>query len=39
MSQLFGFTNVDDQGFEGIELAYQDWFMGVLVKNELLKIA
>ena len=28
-SQLLGFTNVDDNGLEGLELAYQQWLMGV----------
>lgn len=37
MSQLIGFTNVDDQGLEGIELAYQDWLMGVVGKKRVIK--
>lgn len=36
-SQLIGFTNVDDQGLEGIELAYQDWLMGVVGKKRVIK--
>jgi len=28
-AQLLGFTNVDDRGQEGIELAYNDWLQGV----------
>ena len=37
MSQLLGFTNVDDEGIEGIELAYQDWLMGVIGKKRVIK--
>jgi cell division protein FtsI (penicillin-binding protein 3) len=37
ISQLLGFTNVDDQGLEGIELAYQDWLMGVVGKKRVIK--
>ncbi|KTD82905.1 peptidoglycan D,D-transpeptidase FtsI family protein [Legionella waltersii] len=37
ISQLIGFTNVDDQGIEGIELAYQDWLMGVVGKRRVIK--
>lgn len=37
VSQLLGFTNVDDQGLEGIELAYQDWLMGVVGKKRVIK--
>lgn len=37
MSQLLGFTNVDDQGIEGIELAYQDWLMGIVGKRRVIK--
>lgn len=37
MSQLLGFTNVDDQGLEGIELAYQDWLMGIVGKKRVIK--
>ncbi|MCU7946535.1 MAG: penicillin-binding protein 2, partial [Candidatus Thiodiazotropha sp. (ex Cardiolucina cf. quadrata)] len=28
MSQMVGFTNIDDQGQEGMELAYDDWLSG-----------
>jgi cell division protein FtsI (penicillin-binding protein 3) len=28
MSHIVGFTNIDDQGQEGIELAYDDWLSG-----------
>jgi cell division protein FtsI (penicillin-binding protein 3) len=37
ISQLLGFTNVDDQGLEGIELAYQDWLGGVVGKKRVIK--
>jgi cell division protein FtsI (penicillin-binding protein 3) len=37
ISQLLGFTNVDDQGLEGMELAYQDWLKGVVGKKRVLK--
>lgn len=37
MSQLIGFTNVDDQGIEGLELVYQDWLMGVVGKKRVIK--
>jgi len=37
ISQLIGFTNIDDQGLEGIELAYQDWLMGIIGKKRVVK--
>lgn len=37
MSQVLGFTNVDDKGLEGIELAYQNWLMGVVGKKRVIK--
>jgi cell division protein FtsI (penicillin-binding protein 3) len=37
ISQLLGFTNIDDQGLEGIELAYQDWLMGIVGKKRVVK--
>lgn len=37
MSQILGFTNVDDQGLEGVELAYQDWLMGIVGKKRVIK--
>lgn len=37
ISQVLGFTNVDDQGLEGMELAYQDWLMGVVGKKRVVK--
>lgn len=36
-AQLLGFTNIDDVGIEGLELAYQDWLMGVNGKKRILK--
>lgn len=36
-AQLLGFTNIDDMGIEGLELAYQDWLMGVPGKKRVLK--
>lgn len=37
ISQLIGFTNVDDNGIEGLELAYQQWLMGVSGKKKVVK--
>ncbi|MCX7115608.1 MAG: penicillin-binding protein 2 [Gammaproteobacteria bacterium] len=36
-AQLVGFTNIDDQGLEGIELAYQEWLMGKNGKKKVIK--
>ncbi len=36
-AQLLGFTNVDDVGIEGLELAYQSWLMGVSGKKRVVK--
>lgn len=36
-AQLLGFTNIDDVGIEGLELAYQDWLMGVSGKRRVVK--
>ncbi|KTD48806.1 peptidoglycan synthetase FtsI precursor [Legionella rubrilucens] len=36
-AQLLGFTNIDDVGIEGLELAYQDWLMGIPGKKRVLK--
>lgn len=36
-AQLLGFTNVDDEGLEGIELAYQQWLMGISGKKKVVK--
>ena len=37
VAQLIGFTNVDDNGIEGLELAYQQWLMGVSGKKKVVK--
>lgn len=37
MSQIIGFTNVDDQGIEGIELAYHGWLSGIVGKKRVIK--
>ncbi len=36
-AQLIGFTNVDDEGIDGIELAYNDWLEGVPGKKQYIK--
>lgn len=36
-AQLLGFTNVDDKGIEGLELAYQSWLEGVNGKKKVVK--
>lgn len=36
-SQLVGFTNVDDKGIAGMELAYNDWLKGVPGKKQYIK--
>lgn len=36
-AHVVGFTNVDDRGQEGLELAYQDWLSGVPGKRAVLK--
>ena len=36
-AQLVGFTNVDDQGIAGLELAYNDWLQGVPGKKKYIK--
>ncbi|WP_028387589.1 peptidoglycan D,D-transpeptidase FtsI family protein [Legionella fairfieldensis] len=36
-AQLLGFTNIDDRGIEGLELAYQDWLMGTTGQKRVLK--
>lgn len=35
-SHLVGLTNIDDQGLEGVELAYDDWLRGVPGKKRVL---
>lgn len=36
-SHVIGFTNIDDQGQEGLELAYDDWLSGKTGKKRVLK--
>jgi len=36
-AQLIGFTNIDDQGQEGIELAYDQWLTGSSGKKQVIK--
>ena len=36
-SHVLGFTNVDDQGQEGLELAYNDWLSGKAGQTEVVK--
>jgi cell division protein FtsI (penicillin-binding protein 3) len=36
-AHLVGFTNVDDQGIAGLELAYEDWLKGVPGKKQYIK--
>ncbi len=36
-AHVIGFTNVDDQGQEGLELTYNDWLTGVSGKERVLK--
>ena len=37
MSQIIGFTNIDDQGIEGLELAYQSWLEGIQGQKRVIK--
>jgi cell division protein FtsI (penicillin-binding protein 3) len=37
VAQLVGFTNVDDNGIEGLELAYQQWLMGITGQKRVVK--
>lgn len=37
MAHVVGFTDVDDQGQEGLELAYNDWLQGVAGSQRVLK--
>lgn len=37
VAQLIGFTNLDDNGIEGLELAYQDWLVGLSGKKRVEK--
>lgn len=36
-AQLLGFTNIDDEGIEGVEFAYQQWLMGSNGKKRVAK--
>ncbi|MCX7120276.1 MAG: penicillin-binding protein 2 [Gammaproteobacteria bacterium] len=36
-AHVLGITNIDDQGQEGLELAYNDWLAGTPGKKEVLK--
>ena len=36
-SHIIGFTNIDDQGQEGLELAYDNWLSGKTGKKRVLK--
>ncbi len=36
-AQLVGFTNVDDEGIAGVELAYDDWLKGVPGRKRYMK--
>jgi cell division protein FtsI (penicillin-binding protein 3) len=36
-AQLLGFTDIDDTGLEGLELAYNDWLAGIPGKKRVLK--
>ncbi len=37
VSHVIGFTNIDDEGQEGIELSYQDWLKGTPGKKRVIK--
>lgn len=37
VAHLLGFTDIDDEGIEGLELAYNDWLKGVKGKRRVLK--
>ncbi|OUR68125.1 cell division protein, partial [Bermanella sp. 47_1433_sub80_T6] len=36
-SHVVGFTNIDEQGLEGVELAYDDWLQGTPGKGRMIK--
>lgn len=36
-AHVVGFTNIDDKGVEGVELAYDNWLKGIPGKREVLK--
>ena len=37
VAHLVGFTNIDDQGIEGMELAYDDWLRGTPGRKQVIK--
>jgi len=37
VSHVIGFTNIDDEGQEGIELSYEDWLKGTPGKKRVIK--
>ena len=37
VSQIIGFTNIDDQGQEGLELVYDEWLRGTPGKTRVVK--
>lgn len=37
MAQILGFTNIDDKGIEGLEMAYQKWLEGIDGKKRVIK--
>jgi len=37
MAQIIGFTNIDDKGIEGLELAYQPWLEGINGQKRVIK--
>lgn len=38
-SHILGFTNIDDDGIEGLELSYQDWLKGTDTSTRIVKDA
>ncbi|MGN6985879.1 penicillin-binding protein 2, partial [Neisseria sp. P0008.S010] len=36
-AHMVGFTDIDDQGREGVELAYDEWLAGVPGKRQVIK--
>ena len=36
-AQIIGFTNIDDKGIEGLELAYQPWLEGINGQKRVIK--
>ncbi len=37
IANIIGFTNIDDRGIEGVELAYNDWLKGEAGKKQVVK--